>query len=73
MQETLKAINIVMNGSKHDIPEGTTLEELIMRLKLKEKAIVLELNRKIIEKSAYPTVCLKDSDIVEIVHFVGGG
>jgi len=34
---------------------------------------VLELNHKVIDRTAYQAARLRENDTVEIVHFVGGG
>ena len=66
-------MTIRVNGSKHEVPQGTTLEELIELFKLKKKSIVLELNHKVVDRNAYRAAPLKENDTIEIVHFVGGG
>ena len=35
--------------------------------------VAVELNRTIVRRAAWPETTLKESDTVEIVHFVGGG
>lgn len=64
---------ICVNGAKREIPKGITLEGLIEFFQLKKKSVVLELNRKVIDRSVFSATQLNDNDIVEIVHFVGGG
>jgi sulfur carrier protein len=34
---------------------------------------VVELNRTIVSREAQESTSLKDGDVLEIVHFVGGG
>ena len=46
---------------------------LLKKFKINEKKIAVELNGKIIIKSKYNSVFLKDKDKIEIVHFIGGG
>ena len=50
-----------------------TMSELLVYLKLPAKKIAIERNREIISKSTYNTVRLNDGDIMEIIHFIGGG
>lgn len=66
-------MTICINGNKQDVPNGTTVQQLIELFQLREKAVVCELNRKVIERSTFSEVQLKDNDALEIVHFVGGG
>ena len=42
------------------------------KYKLTKKAVAIELNGKILPKAKYKQL-LKDKDIIEIVHFIGGG
>ena len=38
-----------------------------------QNRIAVEINGKILPKSAYASVTLKEGDVLEIVSFVGGG
>ena len=71
--KTEKAVTIWVNGAKRHVPEGMTLDQLIELFKLNKKAVVLELNHKVMDRNVYGTCQLKENDTVEIVHFVGGG
>lgn len=64
---------VCINGSKREVPQGVSLEELIQLYQLQKKSIVLELNRKVIERERFQATRLREDDTVEIVHFVGGG
>lgn len=66
-------MTIRVNGSKQEVPKGTTLEELIELFQLKKKSVILELNHKVVERNTYAMAQLNENDTVEIVHFVGGG
>ena len=66
-------MKICVNGTKREIPKGTTLQELINHFKVSKKAVVLELNRKVVGRNSFSTTQLKEDDTIEIVHFVGGG
>jgi sulfur carrier protein len=35
--------------------------------------VVVELNRDIVSRQAHDSTALKEGDVLEIVHFVGGG
>ena len=46
------------------------------RAKRKDRSqwtVVVELNEEIIKRENYDTTVLKDGDVVEILHFMGGG
>ena len=64
---------IQLNGKKHALNQKSSLLGLLKKFKINEKKIAVELNGKIIIKSKYKSVFLKDKDKIEIVHFIGGG
>ena len=66
-------MRVTINGDPRDVPEGTSVADLINHLKLNERRIAVELNRDIILRDHYTARLLADGDEVEIVHFVGGG
>jgi thiamine biosynthesis protein ThiS len=56
------------------VPEGTTLLALLRALELDPRMIVVEHNRAILrDRDAYGSVALAAGDVLELVHFVGGG
>ena len=65
---------LIVNGQRYDnLEDDMTMRELLDYLKLPAKKIAVERNREIISKSTYNTVRLNDGDIMEIIHFIGGG
>ena len=65
---------LIVNGHRYDnLEDDMTMSELLVYLKLPAKKIAIERNREIISKSTYNTVRLNDGDIIEIIHFIGGG
>ena len=61
-----------VNGEDKDVPEGTTLRQLVAQFKLTPEKVAIELNRRLVRSEKYDTP-LKSGDEVEIVTFVGGG
>jgi sulfur carrier protein len=66
-------LKLTINGEKRDVEGITTVSGLLASFRLEKKILVIELNRKIIDRAAYGETLLKDGDSIEIVHFVGGG
>jgi thiamine biosynthesis protein ThiS len=67
-------IALTVNGERRETAEGTTLAELLDALSLDPRMIVVEHNRTILrDRDAYGAVPLRDGDVLELVHFVGGG
>ena len=62
------------NGERRSVSPNTTLAAFLSGLELDPRIVVVELNRTILrDRESYGTVVLKDNDVLEIVHFVGGG
>ena len=70
---TADKISVRVNGQKRELPQRMSLSQFLQNAGLNAKGVVLELNRKIVDRSAYATTFLSNEDSLEIVHFVGGG
>ena len=66
-------MKLTVNGDPMDLENGTTAAALLERLKLNPGLVVVELNLNILKRDDLSKLVLKESDQVEIVHFVGGG
>ena len=66
-------MKIRINGEEKEIGDGVSLAELLEELRLRPGRIVVELNRDIVSREAHASTLLKAGDVLEIVHFVGGG
>lgn len=64
---------LLVNGEKREVSDGISLSQLIENLQLAPERIAIELNQSVVRRADWPKQKLKDSDRVEIVHFVGGG
>ena len=69
----LNVAKIQLNGNSFEIINGTNLNELLNKLKIKKTKVAVEINGEIVEKNKYENMILKRNDRVEIVHFIGGG
>jgi thiazole synthase len=52
---------------------AATVAELVRELGLKPEKVAVELNGTIVPRSTLADVTLGDGDVLEVVHFVGGG
>jgi thiamine biosynthesis protein ThiS len=68
-----QGISIRLNGKNREISHELTLSQLLLELQVREQAVAVELNRRIIERGQYPNTIIRGGDQLEIVHFVGGG
>jgi sulfur carrier protein len=66
-------IHVLVNGERRDMPGGLSLLDLLRDFQLDPRAVVVELNREIVRRPALDATPVNDGDMVELVHFVGGG
>lgn len=66
-------MDVVVNGEKHRLEAGATVERLLAALGLSSTRVAVEVNREVVSRSAWPSTQLRDHDRIEIVQFVGGG
>ena len=67
------SINITLNGDLKTIEAPKSVAELVLDLGLKPTKVAVERNMEIVPRSTLGDVQLGDGDVLEIVHFVGGG
>ena len=66
-------IKIQLNGKKIQINNNESLKKLVKRHNLPLNKVAIELNKKIIDKNKINIIKLNNNDIIEVVHFIGGG
>jgi sulfur carrier protein len=67
-------MSITLNGKSVDLQKGVnTVEQLLSHYQLGNRIVVIEVNKEIVMKENYKTMSLSHGDVVEIIHFVGGG
>ena len=64
---------VTVNGKPMELPEGITIEDLLVRLAVPRQFTAVALNREIAPKASYTTTTLSEGDKVEIVRPMGGG
>ncbi|AXX83926.1 MULTISPECIES: sulfur carrier protein ThiS [Aliarcobacter] len=62
-----------VNNEEIFIEKEISLYELLISKNFEPSKVAVELNQKIVPKIEYETTFLKNSDVLEIVWFVGGG
>ena len=66
-------MDLTVNGDSRTVPEGCTIQCLVEMLGLAQGPVAVELNRQVVPRAEHASVALGEGDVVEIVHFVGGG
>lgn len=64
---------LTVNGEPRRIAPGSSIADLVASLGLDPKKVAVERNAEIAPRSTLADVALADGDVLEIVHFVGGG
>lgn len=64
---------LTVNGDQMPLSGLVTVGDLLAALKIMPKRVVVELNGVIYRRGEGLDAGLRDGDVVEIVHFVGGG
>ena len=67
------SITILVNGEPREVERDASLLDLLRRLELDPRLVVVEHNRQIVRRPAREGTALAAGDQVELVHFVGGG
>lgn len=65
-------MQVTINGELRDIP-AQTVQQLLESLGIDPRKVAVEHNAEILPKAAYVATALAAGDMIEIVHFVGGG
>ena len=66
-------MKIKINGEEKQIADGISLIGLLESLQIRPGRVVVERNREIVPRDSLGATALGEGDLVEIVHFVGGG
>lgn len=68
-----KEINITLNGDQRKALAGSSVAALVRDIGLDPAKVAVERNLAIVPRSTLADVIIGDGDVLEIVHFVGGG
>ena len=69
----MSQLTIELNGERRVVPGPLTLAGLLEHVGLDPRAVVVERNREIVRRPQLASTPLLEGDVIELVHFVGGG
>ena len=69
----MSRLSIVVNGASRTVPGPISLSGLLEHLGLDPRAVVVERNRAIVRRPNLADTPVAEGDVIELVHFVGGG
>ena len=65
-------MQLTINGEPREVAAGT-IWTLLEELGLHPQGTIVERNREIVDREAYPDTHLAEGDVLELVSLVGGG
>ncbi len=66
-------MNILVNGEAREVPEGTTVGNLLRDLDITSDRVAVEVSLQIVDRREFESRALCEGDRVEILSFIGGG
>jgi thiamine biosynthesis protein ThiS len=66
-------MTIIINGDIKEIPNDSTLDDMLNFFSLPSKRVAVELNKTVVPRREWGTTTIAESDKIEVIHFVGGG
>jgi sulfur carrier protein len=71
--KTASMIELLVNGEPYEVPPGTTIAALLVRLQMQPRLVAVERNRDLVPRGQHAACTLEAGDRLEIVTLVGGG
>jgi sulfur carrier protein len=62
-----------INGKEHDLPEGLTVAQLLVRLAAPPRGVAVAKNDQVVRRSRFDHERVQNGDRIEIIKAVAGG
>jgi len=69
----MQTIEITINGSRTEVPENQTVENLLTHLGIRSDRVAIEIDKNIVTRRLWTSTSVVSGAQIEIVEFVGGG
>ena len=66
-------MQVTINGVAREVPDALTVRALVEHLGLTEGPVAVEVNQVVVTRARHTEHRVQAGDVIEIVHFVGGG
>lgn len=66
-------MKLEVNGEARDVPEGSTVADLLRQLNVAPDRVAVEVSLEILDREEFPRRTLCEGDRIEILGFMGGG
>ena len=64
---------ITLNGSRHEIADGTTLDEVVVVFSLPDRGVALAMNSEVVPRSVWASTLVLSDARVEVITPAQGG
>lgn len=71
--DAVATIAIQFNGQKMDVPEGSTIADLLQLAQVRSRLVAVEVNLEVVERASHAVHQVRAGDSIEVVTLVGGG
>lgn len=66
-------ITITVNGKKQEIEKAVTLPSFLEAHNINSRMVAVGYNGEVVPRDKWSEVTVKEGDVLDIVHMVGGG
>lgn len=66
-------MNLIVNGTAHRLPAGTTVAELVETVTNQTRGVAVAVNGEVVPRTGWPATGLSDGDRVEVLTAAQGG
>ena len=66
-------MTITLNGSPHEVADGSTVEQLVTVLSLPERGVALAMNSEVVPRSVWASTLVLPNSRVEVITPAQGG
>jgi thiamine biosynthesis protein ThiS len=66
-------MRIRVNDGEHEAAQGATVRGLLETMSLPPARVAVELNGRVVARMDFDRIMIREGDVLEVVHFVGGG
>ena len=66
-------MTVTINGERREVPDGLSVAALLNHIGMSGDRVAIERNLDILPRAQWQETQIQPNDILEIVHFVGGG
>jgi len=72
-ETSAETLEVQVNGKAVELRSGTTVSGFLEQKELHQNMVVVEHNGQILKKGQFADIEIRAGDVIEVVHFVGGG